>query len=181
MIFPVYEDDIYMMREMALDDANDMFEYLRDKDVMRYTASPTHITIEDTKAMIRKLSSSFPDGKGIAWVVVDKQSNKAIGHIGLYYTDVNKMNASVGFIISPAYQNHGIATWALGNCINFGLNQLKVTRIEAKCKSVNVASERVMQKCGMVFLEMKKSPFLVDGIYYDIKTYIISLNKDYIV
>lgn len=174
MDFPIYENDKYIMRDMTLEDARDIFKYYSDTAMMKYTATPPHSSIEDTEALVKKLSSSLPNGKGIAWAIADKKNNKVIGNIGLYYIGDNKTKAAVGYNISPQYQNQGIATWTLGNCISFGLNQLNLKRIEAKCKSVNIASERVMQKCGMILSEIKKSPFLVDGIYYDIITYSVS-------
>jgi ribosomal-protein-alanine N-acetyltransferase len=173
MNFPIYENGIYRMREMLMEDANDIFEYYSDRLLMKYTATSPHNRIEDTQAMIHKLSSSFLSGSGIAWAITEKEHHIVIGNIGLYYLGESKTKAAVGYNISAAYQNQGIATWALGNCINFGINDLKIKQILAKCKSVNYASERVMQKCGMHLTEVNKSPFLVDGIYYDIKTYVI--------
>jgi ribosomal-protein-alanine N-acetyltransferase len=173
MDFPIYENDRYLMREMTLEDANDIFEYYSDRQLMKYTATPPHTRIEDTQMMISKLSSSFQNGKGIAWAIADKIANKVIGNIGLYYVGGNYKKAAVGYNVSTPYQNQGIATWALRNCLQFGIEQLRLQCIEAKCKSVNYASERVMQKCGMIFHVVNRSPFLVDGTYYDIKTYIL--------
>jgi [ribosomal protein S5]-alanine N-acetyltransferase len=174
MEFPLYENEEYRMRELLQRDAYDIFTYYSDRNQMRYTATPPHQSINETEKMIAKLSSSFPNGNGIAWAIVDKRTDKVIGNIGLYYVDDCKWKAAVGYNISSPYQNKGIATWALGNCLEFGRKELKLDRIVGKCKSVNIASERVMIKCGMTLFEVKKSPFLVDGIYYDIKTYIIT-------
>ncbi|MBH1940609.1 GNAT family N-acetyltransferase [Mobilitalea sibirica] len=162
------------MREMSIDDAQDIFEYQSDREFMRYTGLPPHQSIKQTQAMIIKYASYFYEGIGLAWSITDKHSNKVIGNIIMCYTDpLKKTKARVGYHICPDYQNQGIATWALGNCIKFGFNQLDLTEIEAKCKSVNLASERVMQKCCMVIKEIKPSPFLVEGVYYDMKTYSI--------
>ncbi|MDF2942729.1 MAG: RimL [Herbinix sp.] len=171
MNFPIYENERYLMREMTTEDANDIFEYYSDRLLMKYTATPPHIRIADTVTMIRTLTSSYQNDKGIAWAIADKIAEKVIGNIGLYYVGTNKNKAAVGYNISTPYQNQGIATWALGNCLQFGLEYLHLKCIEAKCKSVNYASERVMQKCGMKLHEVNRSPFLVDGTYYDIKTY----------
>lgn len=174
MDFPIFENEKYIMREVAFEDSKDIFEYYSNREFMRYTATSPHKLIKETETLIRKLSSSFHDGKGIAWAIAEKSTEKAIGNISLSYISDTKTKATVGYNVSFPNQNQGIATWALSNCISFGLNQLKLYKIEVKCKSVNLASERVMQKCGMLFIEMNKSPFLVDGIYYDIKTYSIT-------
>lgn len=173
MQFPIFDNSRSIMRKMNLSDANDIFEYCSDSDFMRYTGSPAHKRLEDTEKMFLRYSSSFLEGKGIAWAIAAKSTNKVIGNIGLYDIGNNKDRAFASYNISTSYQNQGIATWALTNCLQYGLNELHIKRIEAKCKSVNLASERVMQKCGMLLYEVKKSPFLVDGIYYDIKTYYI--------
>jgi ribosomal-protein-alanine N-acetyltransferase len=173
MNFPTYENGRYLMREMTMEDAYDIFLYYKDRPFMKYTGTPPHSRIEETKAMIQKLSFAYREGKGIAWAIVDKENCIVIGNINLYYTGEDFTKAAVGYNINTPFQNHGIATWALSNCIHFGLKELNLQRIQGKCKSLNYASERVMQKCGMRLTEENKSPFLVDGIYYTIKTYTI--------
>lgn len=172
--FPIFENRYYMMREMNISDVKDIFEYCSDRNLMRYTGSPVHKSIEDTEEMIQRLSISYIEGNSITWAIAEKSKKKVIGNIGLRYKESNRNIGIVNYNIHSSYQNQGIATWALHKCLQYGLNELNLNRIEAKCKSVNIASERVMQKCGMHLSDVKKSPFLVDGIYYDIKTYYLS-------
>lgn len=174
MEFPIFQNEHYLMRDLSLADAADILEYCHDRELMKYTASPPHQSIKETEAMIVKLSASFLSGNGIAWAIVDNTQQKVIGNIGLYYSYNSKEKACVGYTIHKAYHNRGIATWTLCNAIQYGFDQMKLNRIEAKCKSVNLASERVMQKAGMVLEAITKSPFLVDGIYYDILTYAVT-------
>lgn len=173
MEFPIFLNEPYLMRNLSLADTADIYEYYHDRELMKYTASPPHLMQKETESMILKLSGSFSSGTGIAWAIVDQDRPKVIGNIELNYISNSKEKARVGYTIHKAYHNRGIATWALCNAIQFGFELLHLKLIEAKCKSVNIASERVMQKAGMEFIEVNKSPFLVDGIYYDILTYCI--------
>ena len=174
MQFPVFYNERYAMREMTPADTDDMYEYLSDRDFMKYTATTPHTSKDETKKMIEKLSQSFHSGKGVAWAVEDIQSGKTIGNIGLYYLDCHRERAGVGYNIHTLYQNRGIATWALENCIEYAFTTLGVRKIEATCKSPNIASVKVMEKCGMKLQGTRYKSSEKDGIMYDVLVYSIS-------
>ncbi len=172
--FPIIENEDYKMRELRESDVSDLFEYYGDADHMKYNSSHPHNSKDETHAMIKKLMGSFPNNKGIAWAIEEKHTKKVIGNIGLFYMDSDRVKAGVGYNINKNYQNQGIATWALKSCIESAFMLFKVNEIEASCKSINYASERVMKKCGMKLKEVLQKASEKDGILYDKLIYYIS-------
>ena len=78
----------------------------------------------------------------------------------------------LGYVIAPAYQGQGFATEALGICIQelfaMGFEQVKTGFFEG-----NIASCRVMQKCGMHKIDFEEDieyrGLLRHCIYYAIE------------
>lgn len=81
----------------------------------------------------------------------DRLSSEFIGEIGYdvnRFTDVGKL-VGVGYFIHDKYWGKGYTTEALREVIRFAFEENDVYRIEAGCLKENIASERVMQKCGL--------------------------------
>lgn len=60
-------------------------------------------------------------------------------------------------------------SWALKNCMEYAFGNLGIKYIEATCKSLNIASEKVMKKCGMTLSDIKNNA--TDGVSYYICNY----------
>lgn len=56
----------------------------------------------------------------------------------------------IGYGIYPPYQGQGYATEAVGAAVKWALAQNGVTAVEAEAEADNLASVRVLEKCGFV-------------------------------
>ena len=56
--------------------------------------------------------------------------------------------AEIGYGISESYQNHGFATDAVQAVVTWAFSEPDVTAIEAEADANNIASQRVLEKCG---------------------------------
>lgn len=71
------------------------------------------------------------------------------GCIGIHpKTDVYRLSAEIGYWIGQPYWGNGIATEAVNQIVDYGLNELNLLRIEAGCFSFNKASQKVLLKAG---------------------------------
>ena len=57
----------------------------------------------------------------------------------------------IGYGIMEQYQEHGYATEAVKAISNWAFQEPKISSIEAEIDSKNVASKKVLEKCGFVF------------------------------
>lgn len=55
----------------------------------------------------------------------------------------------LGYFLNKKYWNNGYITEGTQRIIDFGFGELEMHRISAGCIAENVASEKVMKKCGM--------------------------------
>ena len=72
-----------------------------------------------------------------------------VGNIGLHKgLDVYRKSAEVGYFIGEEYWNKGIASVALSLACEYGFKTLDIVRIHAGVYEHNLASQRVLEKCG---------------------------------
>ena len=57
----------------------------------------------------------------------------------------------IGYGITEKYQEHGYATEAVKAISAWAFQEPKVTAIEAEIEDKNIASKKVLEKCGFVF------------------------------
>lgn len=58
--------------------------------------------------------------------------------------------AEIGYGISAEYENRGYATEAVSAMVHWAIQQPGVSRIEAETELENLASQRVLEKCGFI-------------------------------
>lgn len=74
-----------------------------------------------------------------------------VGNIGLMKgNDVYRKSAEVGYFIGEPHWNKGIATIALNLIAEYGFNKLDIVRIHSGVYEHNLASQRVLEKCGFI-------------------------------
>ena len=57
----------------------------------------------------------------------------------------------IGYGITEKYQDHGYATEAVKAILKWAFQEPKVSSIEAETDEKNIASKKVLEKCGFVF------------------------------
>jgi len=93
-----------------------------------------------------------PNRKKYFFTVEHATTGVFIGTIGYTVTKTTPLGKFVGagYFILPEHQGQGYITEALHEVIRFAFEDDNVFKIETGCLSENEASERVMQKCGLI-------------------------------
>ncbi|MBR6917456.1 MAG: GNAT family N-acetyltransferase [Clostridia bacterium] len=140
-----------ILRAISSKDAPDMFEYSSDENVTKYLTWETHCDLHYTKSNIKRILKAYKSGRFFDWALVLKSTGKMIGTCG--FTSFSYLNDSceIGYVVNPAYHGCGIATEGASRVIEFAFGVLGAKSVVAKCMEENIASIRVMEKCGMVF------------------------------
>jgi ribosomal-protein-alanine N-acetyltransferase len=85
------------------------------------------------------------------WVVEFRGGGEVIGVTGLGHL-ADGPEVEVGYRFLRKHWDNGYATEAARASIEFGLDELGLKEIVAVTLSTNLASRRVMEKCGMAFV-----------------------------
>ena len=147
---PTLETDRLILRRIRRRDAADVFRYASDPEVSRYVLWDTHQTLADSRAYIRYLRRQYALGQPSSWVIVHRESGRAIGTIGYMSYDEENRVVEVGYSLGRAYWNQGYMTEALRKVIQFTFETLVMHRLEAIHEVENTASGRVLEKCGLL-------------------------------
>ena len=169
---PILTTDRLKLRAVTMDDAQAIFKYSSNDNVARYLLWETHQTLEDTEAFIEMAIESYDEISDFYhWgIEYNGQLIGTIDYVGL--NDYSGMG-EIGYVLSEDYWNKGLVTEAAKRVIDFGFDELGLVRIQARCIAENIASSRVMEKCGMKFEGTLRKSLLVKGTHRDIHMYAI--------
>ena len=145
---PIIETNRLILREVAAEDALDMYHYLSDEEVVKHMGLPPAQSVEEVMDEIDWYHSIIKDGTGIRWGVTLKDSGKVIGSCGYLNMQHKHYRAEVGFELSKNYWGKGIASEALEAIIMYGFNHYHLERIEALIEPGNIQSQRLVSKLG---------------------------------
>lgn len=170
---PVLETERMILRPIKMDDAEDMYAYGSDPEVTRYVTWHAHQSIEETQQFISFLLGKYEEGAVSQWGIEHKESGRLIGTMGFINWNTKHFKAEVGYALSREFWNRGYTSEAMKAIIDFGWNQMKLVRIEARCMPDNINSARVMEKVGMQYEGLMRKNLYVKGRFHDAKIYAI--------
>lgn len=150
------ETERLVMRESVPGDAEAVFRYQSDPDVMRHTGEPPWPTLEETQQRL----ASYPDYEAYGygrWQVLEKHLGakaQPIGFAGLKYLAGEGPGGcdevDLGFRFLPDRWGRGYATECGRALTKFGFEELRLTQIVAYVLPENDASRHVLHKLGFV-------------------------------
>lgn len=153
------------LRKMMVIDSQDMYEYASRNDVTKYLTWYPHPDRGYTKQYLQYLGNRYAAGMFYDWAVVFEPDCKMVGTCGFTSFNCAFDSAEVGYVLNPDYWGRGIATEALERVLQFGFEELRLHRIEAKFIQGNEASLRVMERVGMTLEGYLREGMLIKGSY----------------
>jgi [ribosomal protein S5]-alanine N-acetyltransferase len=100
---------------------------------------------------------------------------EAAGGIGLDRKgDIERLSAEIGYWLGEAYRGRGIVTAAVRAVTEYGLRTLGLTRIFAVPFVDNLASVRVLERCGYVREGTMRRSAVKEGVVRDQALYAIT-------
>lgn len=99
---------------------------------------------------------------------------KAVGGIGIYpQQDIMKKNAELGYWLGEEYWGKGIVSGAIKQVIDFAFTTYDINRVFARPFGTNVASQKVLEKCGFKLEARLEKVIFKNGEYLDELIYAI--------
>ena len=149
-----------ILRELCLEDADDMMRVHSHPEVQKYTGDGVITTLEGIQNKIAEKQADYRKYGYGRWATLLKEGNHFVGWSGLaYLPEFDEID--VGYRLLPEYWGQGIATEATKAILPYAFNDLGLKRIIAIAMKDNKASIRVMEKAGMQF--EKYTPYYPDG------------------
>ena len=160
-----------ILRRSKVKDARGIFNsYINDEE-FRYYANKERTSLDQIIESLRLIEEKYKNKDYYNWLITLKDG-EIIGAINL---NVQNLNNQVWFnyAIDNRHYNNGYMSEALDIVKKFALENLKVSKIIGGCEPNNIASQKVMEKCGFKLEEVRKNELkLKDGLH-DLKIYSI--------
>lgn len=141
-----------LLRGFKASDLQAYFEVLGDKAVARWLGKNSGFSLQETKQWLNGMLFWWEKHGYGPWAVVEKESNKIIGHCGLKFAE-KFGEVELMYAIGKAYQNKGYASEASQFALHFAFKELEISKVIAYTLPHNKASRGVMEKIGMHYLK----------------------------
>jgi len=133
---------------------------------------PTWPADDFTRASFRRrIKRYFEDQRSdlaYPFFIFRKTDNVLVG--GLTLTNIRRgcaQAASLGYWMGAAYARQGYMTAAVRALVPFAFATLRLHRVEAACIPANVASVRLLEKCGFQREGFARQYLCIDGVWQD--------------
>ena len=147
----VIETDRLLVRKFTEDDAPLLYDLNLDPEVIRYTHDPLTDVEEARKVLEEVILPQYILYDHGRWAVHLRSGLEFIGWCGLkYLTETNEVD--LGYRFKKNFWGNGYATEAARACVKYGFATLNLQRIVGRALPANLASIKVLEKCGMEYL-----------------------------
>ena len=168
----ILETERLLLRHLVLDDLPELFALYRDPEIRKYFPEGVQ-TLEETKEEMEwhmHGHSRFPE-LGL-WATVHKETGKFIGRCGLLPWEIEGQHETeIAYLLDKAFWHQGLATEAARGILEYGFENLKLSRLICMIDPENLPSQRVAERIGMTFekrveeYEGEPLPFFIYSIH----------------
>ena len=167
----ILETKRLILRRQVLEDLDALWALYCDPGITKYIPDAPR-SYEDAREELEWHMHGHPKYPELGlWATLHKETGKFIGRCGLLpWTIEGQREVEVAYTIAQEYWGKGLATEAARGILDYGFEQLKLSRLICLIDPENIASQRVAEKIGMS-LERKVdgwegdgSPFLIYAI-----------------
>jgi ribosomal-protein-alanine N-acetyltransferase len=153
----ILETERLFLRELTVEDQEDLFELDSDPEVHRYIENNPVKSIDEILEVINMLQKQYLENGIARWAVVDKATKECIGWCGLKYFKESLNNHShfyeLGYRFKQKHWGKGFATESSNAILKYGFKKLQIKSIYAITHHENVNSMHVLRKLGFKFIE----------------------------
>jgi len=144
--FPVLKTARLTLRQLSVNDDNEVFALRSDQQVNKYIDRDPSNTIDDARKFIQKIEEVVSRNEGIYWVITLKDHDKLVGTICLFNFSNENDQAEIGYELLPAFQGQGIMQEAITKVIAFTFDVIGLKTIEAYTHLENERSTKLLEK-----------------------------------
>lgn len=105
------------------------------------------------------------EGDIFEWHIFSNE--RLCGAVRLNHIEQENRKAAVGYFLGEKFQGAGLATASVRAVLQFAFERMGLNRIELRCASDNIASQRVAERLGFSWEGLLRQAEMIDGAYLD--------------
>lgn len=147
----IIETERLLLRNFTENDAQLIFDLNKDADVIKYTMDPINDIEQAKKVLEEVIMPQYALYNHGRWAVLTKSDLSFIGWCGLKARP-ERNEIDLGYRFVKKSWGCGYATEAAVACLKYGFEELDIPRIIGRAMPENIASIKVLEKCGMQYI-----------------------------
>ena len=164
---PILETNRLRLRQLELQDAQELFRLRSDEAVMRWVDRPLARSLNDAVKTIATIKEQQQQRQALFWAITTPEIGQMIGCICFVGIEHAHARAEIGYLLGTAHQGLGYMTEALNRIVDFGFVDLGLHKITASVSTYNQASLRVLQRNGFLHEGVFKQHYFWNGHFFD--------------
>ena len=157
------ETERLIITEMTMNMAMDVHKNSLDEDTRRFVPDEVFETLEEAQETIEFIMSQYGSADGpLIYALITKEDDKNIGYVQLVPIGDGKWE--IGYHVAKVYTGNGYATEAVKAFLPVISDQVGITEVYGIRLLENVASGRVLEKCGFEIFFTGEGPYH-DGVF----------------
>ena len=179
MTFPTFETERLGLRELTVDDAEHVFGFFSDPEVMQFYDCEAFTKVEEAKALIRRFCQWFANENGFRLgIALKSEPQIVIGTCGLFGWHKQARQATLGYELSRSYWRRGLMTEAVRALLDHAFHNLELNRVRATVVTANVASAKLLEGLSFQKEGLLREAQFVNGKFDDLFSYAL-LRKEW--
>lgn len=172
---PLETERLYL-RMWKRSDAPQLFAYASNPNVGPRAGWKPHESVAESRKIIE---TTFKESR--VWAIVEKESNRIIGSIGLsedrFRPGVRSLE--LGYSLAEEYWGRGFMTEAAKRVIVYGFEYIGLDVMMIRTGEENIASQNVIEKCGFQYEgTLRRIYRIYDGTIKPVRCYTM-LREEY--
>ncbi len=175
MNIPTIATSYLTLRPFRPEDAPALHAILSEKDILQYFPSTQTPTLDQTQKFISHQLEHWKEQNFGWWAVTHRHTRTLIGWNGLQYLPETD-EIEIAYLLSKAYWGKGLATEGALAGLQYGFEELQLDAIVGIVHPGNVASQKVLKKCGLTFTR-EDEYFGMKAYRYEIEAFAFKKRK----
>jgi RimJ/RimL family protein N-acetyltransferase len=158
------------LRMMTSDDAEVVAAYRSDPEVARYQDWDLPYTAETASARLADVPADADVELGAGHSIAIDVDGVVVGDVYVGLHEAGGV-AEIGFTLAAEHQGRGYASEAAGSVVEALFDQFDLVRVHGQLDPENIASQRTLERIGLVFESQSRRSFRCRGEWVDDMTY----------
>jgi RimJ/RimL family protein N-acetyltransferase len=151
MNVPTLTTQHLFLRPWSLEDDKVLFSILHEENILCYFPDPSPPSVQKVDQYITHHLAHWENYGYGHWAVVTREEGLVVGWNGLeYLSEISEIE--VAYLLSKRVWGRGYATEAAQAAVHFGFEHANLDAIIGLVHSENIGSVRVLEKCGLSFV-----------------------------
>lgn len=169
--FPILKTERLTLRQPGESDKHEMFALRSNPTLMHFVPRPLAQNVEDAAILIALINENLSKNEAINFAITITGEDKLIGMCGYHRMQKEHFRAEIGYMLHGDYHEKKVMEEAINAVVQFGFNDLKLHSIEAVISPENIASIKLIEKCGFVKEAHFREKEFVKGAFRDLLVY----------